>query len=227
VSQARLIAILSFALVSFLALSSLISWGLVSAASTSMVGPAGPAGADGVDAIGATGAAGQPGEAGGAGPAGARGAAGAKGSTGADGADGADGTDATSSTLTASRAAGTATIPGGSALAQLFPSTSLALPEGVYTLSVDVRALHAEVSDGSVGSYSYLCYSTLGAGTAGGSFTGLAGSTTTTKTITFVTQITADSDFGFACQDLNMGSGTPAMLVSWDSVTITAIKLDS
>jgi hypothetical protein len=26
---------------------------------------------------------------------------------------------------------------------------------------------------------------------------------------------------------LNMGSGTPAMLVSWDSVTITAIKLDS
>jgi hypothetical protein len=130
-------------------------------------------------------------------------------------------------TLTASRAAGTATIPGGSAVAQLFPTTSLDLSEGVYALSVDVRALHAEVSDGTVGTFNYFCISTLGAGTPGGSFTAQAGSTTTTKTITFVTEITEDSDFGFACQDMNMGAGTPEMLVSWDSVAITAIKLDS
>lgn len=94
-------------------------------------------------------------------------------------------------------------------------------------MSVDIRGLHAEASDGTPGSFSYTCFPDLADGVAGDTFIGLAGTTETTKTITFVTEITEASDFGFACTDLNMGSGTPQMLVSWDALTITAVKLNS
>ena len=222
-SQSQPIAPLAIAIVISIALSSLVTWGFVSASSgvqgvQGPAGPVGPAGADGADGEDGLDATPVPGPQGAAGAAGPRGATGAKGADGADGADG-----GASNTSTASIGAGSATLIYGNGPADLFGPNALALEAGFYVISVEVndiavttpsnfqRFTCTQTQDG-VAHHEYGIPQT---------YTNQAPYSTTG---TWTVRLTSAVDVGFGCW---MSYAFEDGAASWDSMILTAVRLDT